>query len=180
MNKCFYLIACLPFTLMGMEEYLNDYRTLLTIKKIVAEAATKVKKVDGRSAIALEQWRSLQNNPQQQTRQGFALEWDSNKPKIIWRLGTCEFSGTASIQHNGESIFLSELMELFDAQEIRRKPVLLRTNSDKEIPIGNRQIVTYALRKVNGNVLPEMHLKEVSELIDEATVKLNFKKLETH
>lgn len=180
MNKYFYLIACLPFTLMGMEEYLNDYRTVLAIKNLVTVAAQKVKNDDAHSAVVLAEWRTCKHDWQQQTRQGYALEWDSNKPKIVWRLGTSEFSGDVSIQGKGESFFLDEIVKTFDAIEIARKPRLLRTRSGNDIPVGNQQIITFALRKLNDSILPEAQLKEGSELIDEVTARSLYKQLETH
>lgn len=180
MNKYFYLVALFPFALIGMEEYLNDYRNVLAIKKLIIETAAQVKQKDSNSALVIETWKTLRHNHQKQTQQGFALEWDSNIPKIIWRLGICEFAGTPSIQGDGEKIFLSDMITTFDARVINNELRRLHTRGNQDIPIPGLSIVTYELRKLNNSNLPHVIFKKDSELIDEMTAKSLCKELETH
>lgn len=184
MNKIGCLLACLSVYALSMEDvnkYRKDYQTLVNIKKHLLALAPSIKEENSESAISLLPYRGdRHNHTQHQTQQGFALVWEGNCFKgIIWPLGLYECIAASSIVKNGDKLFQKKIVTEFDAQEISRKPRCLSSRSGKQIQIGDQEIITYALQKLNGESLPNVIFKERVNFVDNEQARKICEVLET-
>jgi hypothetical protein len=180
MNKLFYLALCVTFALAGMEQdFLQDYRNVLAIKKRLIELALQVKKEHKDSDIVINSYRGgAKHDHRMQTTQGFALRWEGYKPKgILWQLGLYEFSD-AVVMGDGDKHLQEKIVAEFGATEISREPRTLSSRSGQKIPIGDQQLIIYSLNKLHEMALPQASVK-ASHLIPEEEAKKICKALET-
>lgn len=180
MNKLFYLALCVTFALVGMEqEYVQDYRNVLAIKKRLIELALQVKKEHKDSDIVIHSYRGgAKHDHRMQTTQGFALRWEGYKPKgILWQLGLYEFAD-ASVMGDGDKILQQKVVAEFNAIEVSRESRTLSSRTGQNTPIGDQQVIIYSLNKLHETTLPQLSVKP-SDLIPEEEARKICKALET-
>lgn len=166
---------------METEKYLQDYKTLVSIKnRVIALAGTISGQTRAQAAVMYDIYSDNKFTFDQQTEQGFALVWDVTTPKLIWKLGICEFVARSSITGNGDELLREKIVKEFGAEEMSKTPRLLSMRNGQQIPIGDQQIITYSLQKFHNRSLPEAALKKPADLVDEAAARKIYKELKTY